>query len=98
MRKFKNSFLIIPLSILINLGIINGILYLLTPATCATLPQILYINISWLIISLGLQYYTYERKEVFTTKLNVMFQLYVVFGLAYFAMFSLTDTPLDSLP
>lgn len=87
MTTFKNSDLIIPISLIIHLGIINGILYWLTPVTYNDLFHILYYNVSWLLITSGLRYYPTSRKERFLTNVNRMFQLYLTYGLAYFALF-----------
>ena len=90
MKAFKNSYLIIPISLLIHLCIINGILYLLTPDTYGHLYHILHYNISWLLITYGIHYYPTDRKERFTTKINQVFRLYLIYGLAYFALFGIT--------
>jgi len=87
MTNFKNSDLIIPISLVIHLCIINGILYLLTPDIYSDPYHILYFNVAWLLITYGLNYYPTSRKERFLTNLNQMFQLYLTYGLAYFALF-----------
>ena len=97
MKKYKKSDLIVPISIVLQLGMINGILYVLTPDTYLHPFHILFLNISFLIITLGLRYYTIERKEQFVTRLNVMVQIFFTYGLVYFAMFSITETQLGSL-
>ena len=87
MTTFKNSDLIIPISFVIHLGIINGILFLLTPDTYNHQYHILYYNSAWFLITYGMSYYPTSRKERFTTNLNQMFRLYLTYGLAYFALF-----------
>ena len=94
---FKNSDFIIPLSVLIHLGIINAILYVLTPETYIDLLHILHYNISWLVITYGLGYYPKRRKERFMTNIHKMFQLYLIYGLAYFAVFGVTKMDYGSL-
>ncbi len=97
MKLVKNSDLITPISILIHLCIINGILFVLTPETYSTLFHILHYNISWLLITYGLGYYPKTRKERFMTNIHKMFQLYLIYGLAYFAVFGITKTEYGSL-
>ncbi|WP_373518341.1 exopolysaccharide biosynthesis polyprenyl glycosylphosphotransferase [Pricia sp.] len=97
MTAHKNSDLIIPISFLIHLCIINGILAMLTPETYFDLFHILHYNISWLLITYGLGYYPTSRMEQFTTNIYKMFQLYLIYGLAYFALFGITRTDYGSL-
>ena len=93
----KNSDWIIPMSILIHLGIINGILFVLTPETYLKGYHILHYNLSWLLITYGLDFYPTERKERFMTNISKMFQLYLMYGLAYFALFGITGKIYESL-
>jgi len=97
MRFFKNSLLIIPISLLVHLCIINCMLYLLTPDTYADFYHILHYNVSWLLITYGINYYPTGRKERFMTNINQMFQLYLIYGLAYFALFGITGKTYESL-
>src|SRR5680860_399593 len=97
MKTFKNSDLIIPISILIQLCIINGILFILTPETYLNVFHILYYNISWLLITYGLRYYPTNRTDRFMTNIYKMFQLYLIYGLAYFAFFGIMQTKYESL-
>ena len=97
MKRFKNSIWIIPISLMVNLGLINGILYVLTPETYLNWFHIVYYNLTWVLITLALGYYSTERKETFVTKIKKMFQLYLIYGLAYFALFGFTGTLINSL-
>lgn len=97
MKSFKNSYLIIPISLLVHLCIINGILYVLTPDTYCDIYHILHYNISWLLITYGIKYYPTGRKERFLTNINQMFRLYLIYGLAYFALFGITGKIYESL-
>ncbi len=97
MKIVKNSDFIIPISIVIHLCIINGILFVLTPETYSNFFNILHYNISWLLITYGLGYYPKGRKERFMTNIHKMFQLYLIYGLAYFALFGLTRNYYQSL-
>ncbi len=97
MRKFRNSDLIIPISIVIHLCIINGLLFLLTPETYLYPYHILYYNVSWLLIAYILDYYPVARKEKFSTNLSKMLHLYLLYGLAYFALFGISKIDYESL-
>ncbi len=97
MNNFKNAHLIIPISIVFHLCLINGILYLLTPETYLKWNHILYYNISWLVITFALNFYPTERRDRFMTKIHKLIQLYLVYGLAYFALFGFTNTKIESL-
>jgi len=83
----KGSSLIIPLSIIWHLTIINTVLYLLTPVTYLYFSSIVYYNLSWLLISYGLNFYPISRNERFRSSLEKLFFQYLIFGLAYFAFF-----------
>ncbi|WP_031425187.1 exopolysaccharide biosynthesis polyprenyl glycosylphosphotransferase [Flavimarina sp. Hel_I_48] len=85
----KGSYLIIPISILVHLTIINAVLYNLTPKTYLDVLNIGYYNISWLVIAYSFNYYPTARKERFLTNIHKLFQLYIVYGLSYFAFFAL---------
>ena len=87
MKNRSYSDLIIPISLVIHLAIINGILYILTPETYLNVSTILFYNISWLIITHRLNYYPTAREEQFMTNIRKMFHLYLIFGLAYFSWF-----------
>ena len=97
MKKFKKSDLVIPISIVVHLCIINGILGLLTPDTYFAHINYIYYNVSWLAITYGINYYPTSRKDKFLTKIHKSFQLYIVYGLAYFALFGFTGQSFDSL-
>ncbi|WP_400070547.1 exopolysaccharide biosynthesis polyprenyl glycosylphosphotransferase [Zobellia russellii] len=97
MKSFKNSDWIIPISIGVHLSIINGLLYFLTPETYTHVYYILHYNISWLLITYGLSYYTRKRKERFFTNIHKVIQLYLIYGLAYFALFGITGRIYESL-
>ncbi|MDT0675829.1 exopolysaccharide biosynthesis polyprenyl glycosylphosphotransferase [Autumnicola musiva] len=87
----QKSVFIIPISILTHLLIINGCLYLFTPETYLDKNHILYINFAWLLITYSLDFYPTGRKERFMTNIAKMMQLFIIFGLAYFALFGITQ-------
>ena len=87
MKTRSYSSLIIPISIIIHLIIINGILWVFTPDTYVNIWAILYYNSSWLIITHLLNFYPTGRQEQFMTNIKKMFYLYLIYGLAYFSWF-----------
>ena len=97
MKRFKNSDLIMPFSIVIDLTIINWVLYYLTPHTYFNSLNMVYYNASWLVISYFLNYYPKSRKERFMTNFHKMIQAFAIFGLAYFALFGLMGRNFTSL-
>ncbi len=80
-----------------HLCIINGLLLYLTPETYSNFYHILHYNISWLLITYGLKYYKRARKETFFTNIQKVVQLYLIYGLAYFALFGITGKIYESL-
>ncbi|WP_209402376.1 undecaprenyl-phosphate glucose phosphotransferase [Pseudozobellia sp. WGM2] len=97
MKTLKNSDLIIPISILVHLSILNGVLFVLTPTTYLNPYHILHYNISWLLITYGLNFYPTDRNEMFITNVHKMLQLYLIYALAYFALFGITGKIYESL-
>ncbi len=98
MKRFRNSDLVIPISIIIHLVIINGILYLLTPDTYTDLNIIIYYNVAWLVITYLLNFYPTDRNENFMTRIHKHLQVLFFFSLAYFAGFGFFDIQMDYLP
>ncbi|MDT0686063.1 undecaprenyl-phosphate glucose phosphotransferase [Autumnicola psychrophila] len=94
----QKSIFIIPLSIFIHLVIINSCLYFFTPEIYKDFSSILYCNFSWLLITYSLDFYPTGRKERFMTNFMKILQLYIIFGLAYFALFSFKDYQVYSDP
>lgn len=88
----KGSYFIIPFSVFAHLVTINTTLYLLTLDTYLNLISILGYNAAWLLTAIGLNFYTIERKERFTTKFHKFLKHYLIFTLAYFAIFAFTKT------
>ena len=87
MKTRSYASLIIPISIIIHLMMINGILWVFTPKTYLNVWAILYYNSSWLIITHLLNFYPTGRQEQFMTNIKKMFYLYLIYGLAYFSWF-----------
>ena len=85
----KGSSLIIPFSVGAHLVVINTTLYLLTPNTYLHILAIIGYNASWLLTAIGLNFYTIERKERFSTKFHKFLRHYLIFSLAYFSIFSI---------
>ncbi|MGP1992298.1 exopolysaccharide biosynthesis polyprenyl glycosylphosphotransferase [Zobellia laminariae] len=97
MKSLKNADLILPITLIIHLCIINGLLLILTPETYCNIFYILHYNLSWMFIAYGLGYYTRTRKERFLTNIHKVVQLYLIYGLAYFALFGITGKIYESV-
>lgn len=93
----KRSALIVPISILIHLTLLNGVLAWLIPNLYFNINSILFFNATWLLSAYAIDYYPTSRKERFFTNIHKPIQLYSLFTLGYFAWFSLSNTPLISI-
>lgn len=98
MKKGGYSNYIIPISIVVHLLIINGVLFLMTPGTFLNLPAILYYNSSWLLVTYSLNYYPTSRREQFFTNFKKLLHLFLIYGLTYFCWFAFTGFPPSLLP
>lgn len=85
----KGAYFIIPFSIGAHLLTINLTLYLLTPETYLNVIAFAGYNGAWLLTAIGLNFYTIERKERFITKFHKFLRHYLIFSLAYFALFAI---------
>lgn len=82
----KGSFFIIPFSVVVHLLIINLTFYLLTPETFVNYTVVLWVNLSWLFIGIGLSFYSIDRKERFINKFHKFLRHFFVFSLSYFTV------------
>lgn len=80
-----------PFSVVAHLVTINVVLYLLTPNTYLNITSILGYNAAWIFISVGMNFYSVERKERFITKFHKFLRHYFIFCLSYFALFAFSD-------
>lgn len=85
----KNSFLIRPINICIDLIVINGILYFIGGNNYIILNFILYVNIVWLLTSYYTDYYKVYRTTSGLRILNLIFGQFFIFILSFFAFFTL---------
>ena len=97
MNSVKNSDLIIPMALLVNLAIINLVLYTITPETYFYPGSIIYYNVSWVIIAYLLDYQPIERNDTFLTKAGNMFMVFLFYGVSYFAFFGITQMQYGSI-
>ena len=97
MKTKSYSNLVIPLTIIVHLIIINGILLIFTPEIYLNFWAILYYNSSWLIISHHLKFYPTSRREVFMTNIRKLAYLYAIYGLAYLSWFVIAGIKVESL-
>jgi putative colanic acid biosysnthesis UDP-glucose lipid carrier transferase len=88
-NHMKGSYFIVPFSVGAHLLTINLLLFILTPETYLKPTAILGYNAAWLIIAMGLNFYTIERKERFVTKFHKFLKHYLIFCVTYFALFAI---------
>ncbi len=92
----KGSNFIIPFSVVFSLLIINVILYAFTPETYMFLVVRISVNISWLLIGIGLNFYRIDRKEKFINKFHRFLRHYFVFVLSYFTVLAFAKIDFDA--
>ena len=85
----KNSFLIRPINIFIDLLVINTVLYLIDDSNYRILSFIFYINIVWLLISYYTDYYKIYRTTSGLKILTLIFGQFFIFILSFFSFFTL---------
>lgn len=59
--------------------------------------HILYVNLSWLIISYHLNFYNFRRYNKNVDVISRLFLQFLIFTFVYFAYYSLTDTSINAL-
>ncbi|MCM4156119.1 exopolysaccharide biosynthesis polyprenyl glycosylphosphotransferase [Gramella sp. AN32] len=82
----RGSFLIIPFSVIFNLLIINITLLSLAPEIFTGSLAIISLNISWLLIGIGLNFYNIDRTERFLSNYHKFVRHFFVFALSYFTV------------
>ncbi|PQJ77194.1 exopolysaccharide biosynthesis polyprenyl glycosylphosphotransferase [Polaribacter glomeratus] len=87
--KHKKSILIRVLIILIDLLVINVIVYILFDKIYLNFTFLTYISISWVVISLYTGYYKVHRYTQVNVLLSLIVSQFFVFLLAYLSFFSL---------
>ena len=85
----KRSYFLIPLSLLFHITTINLTLYLFTPETYRHGFSILYYNIAWLLVTYSINFYPTARREGFVTNVQNFLLLFVLYGLFFFASFTI---------
>lgn len=90
----RGSFLIIPFSVIIHLVIINLSFYWLSPGTY-TVAVGISVNLAWLLIGIGLNFYNIDRKEKFINKFHKFLRHYFVFVLSYFTVLAFAKIDFD---
>lgn len=88
----KGSRFILPFSLAAHLVTINLTLFVLTPETYFNPLGILSINSAWLLVAVGMNFYSIERRERFISKFHKFLRHFSIFSLAYFTIFAFTGT------
>jgi putative colanic acid biosynthesis UDP-glucose lipid carrier transferase len=86
--KHKNSILIRPLIILIDLLLINSIVYFISDNEYLNFPFLSYISIFWLFISYYTKFYNVYRYTHVSRLISLLFSQFFIFSLAYLSYFS----------
>ncbi|CAH8293079.1 putative colanic acid biosynthesis UDP-glucose lipid carrier transferase [Mariniflexile fucanivorans] len=97
MKTKSYSNLIIPLTAVVHLIIINGVLWLFTPEIYLNFWAFVYYNTSWLVIAHHLNFYPTGRREVFMTNIRRLAYLFAIYGFAYFSWFAVAGITVTSL-
>ena len=87
----KNSIYIIPISLGFHLLTINLVLYLFTPLTYEIGFSFLYYNISWILVTYGIDFYPTSRREGFMTNVGNFVRLFLIYGFVYITSFAFRD-------
>ncbi len=86
----QKSYFGIPLSLIFHLVVINVSFYFLIPETYSgNALAVLYYNTTWFIITHSIRFYSRARVEPLTFKSLTYLQLFLLYGLAFFASFNL---------
>ncbi len=88
MKKGYSIFLT-PISILVDLSVINLTMFLLSKDLYSNFLYILYFNLLWLLISLNTKLYKVYRYTKLTTVVSRLLFQFSVYFLSYFAYFSI---------
>lgn len=83
------SFLIKPLFIILDLLVLNGILYIIEDSHYISFSFLLYVNIIWLFASYFNDYYQIKRNTNELKLINLLLKQLIVFTLSFFAYFTL---------
>lgn len=82
----KRSAFIVPIAILIHMFIVNNVFFLLVREVYSANYNALYLNISWLVITFGFNYYSTKRKEKFITNFHKLLQVFAIYILVFMSM------------
>ena len=93
----RYSIYIKPISIIANLVIINFFLKFFLEELYSGFWHIAFTNLSWLIISYHLDFYNIRRYTKNTDLYSKLFLQFLIFTFVYFAYYSLTNKPINSI-
>ncbi|MCZ2845017.1 MAG: exopolysaccharide biosynthesis polyprenyl glycosylphosphotransferase [Candidatus Bathyarchaeota archaeon] len=82
----KRSDLIIPISIVVHLFLINGILTYFDIQPWKENSSLITLNAIWLFMTFFMDFYPTARKERFFDKFHKFIQVFLLFNLAYFTV------------
>ena len=93
----RYSIYIKPISVIANLVIINLFLKVFLKEGYSGFWHITFINLSWLIISYHLNFYNFRRYNKNVDVFSRLFLQFLIFTFVYFAYYSLTNKPINSI-
>jgi len=96
-KSKRYSIYIKPISIIVNLIIINLFLKIFLKEGYSGIWHITFINLSWLIISYHLNFYNFRRYNKNVDVVSRLFLQFLIFTFVYFAYYSLTNKPINSV-
>lgn len=85
----KRSFLIRPIKIVIDLLLINIIVYLISDVEYLNFTFLSYVSVFWLLISYYTEFYNVYRYTHVSRLVTLLFSQFFVFSLAFLSYFSL---------
>ena len=95
--KKRYSIYIKPISIIANLVFINFTLYYFFREDFLNYWNVIYVNVTWLTISYFLSFYALKRYNKNIDVLSRLFFQFLIFTFVYFAYFTLTSQPINTI-
>ena len=85
--KKRYSHLIRPLFFLVDICIINGVIFYISDKEFLNVRFLVYINLFWIVLSYYSKFYKVYRFTIFFRLLTLLTQQFILFFLVYFAYF-----------
>lgn len=89
--KSSYSFLIKPITIIIDLTIINGVIFLAWNEGLSSKYFLIYLSLVWIFISYSTKFYTIKRTTSVIKILSLLISQIFLYSLAFFAFFAIFE-------